>query len=659
MKNFYGGKIDRIYSKLLLPETDIIQERTSFYAKNPLLERDNGKLNFDSITDLKDGKTIIEMQKVQFSVLFRRSTSKYLWVFLSNLRDKGGKRRYPIFVRNSYVNLIEDSVLCVDDPTYYYNKQIRNGWYIGDKDTDYASTLATLIQAVAKSLSIENNGIIIMGSSSGGTAAIHIASCINAANYIAINPQLLPFESEWTITYHQDTGLSLKQWGNRTDTLQHIKIVDNTHGKGLIIYNICQKSDKTQALLLSNVNNTKFTLGLNKYTANSFVWLYDVEGIPGSSDPHGLQETRTIFFAINLLIKQMLKHETIPVELYDLLTEMWNNYYSAIANSTLDAISSKINNGDKKGAYQILRDHRGNKNAIRMLQTHYSTEDLIEIRTELAFKHDLRAIIDLYRMYYSGEGVPVNYDEASKWLSKAIVEGAIYLSNNIPEMMEKNISNESQRLMIDSLIHASKLNDSFSSYTLGQYYSKGNCVKKDLEKSAEYYHKALKLGYGRSLSPLCDVLIELDSPDSTKQMVELITDYGEKDNSIALVRLFWIYRDGTGVSINLQKSAEYGLKAINLGQTWLRPQYMDVLVKINTKSSLESMVCIGESCLDSSDHQSLLRLARAYRYGLGTERNIKRAAEIYKKCITLGNELAKDELFSMVNSNTLRENQHK
>lgn len=87
-------------------------------------------------------------------------------------------------------------VLCVADPTLELQNDTQLGWYIGIDEHDASEELSKLIQHFAVALGIPEEKIIIWGSSGGGFSALALASRIEKATAVAINPQTEIFAYE-------------------------------------------------------------------------------------------------------------------------------------------------------------------------------------------------------------------------------------------------------------------------------------------------------------------------------------------------------------------------------------------------------------------------------------------------------------------------------
>ena len=69
------------------------------------------------------------------------------------------------------------------------HENLRLGWYVGTSEVDWTATLARLVERVAEQLHVQPSGITFYGSSGGGFGGIMLATHLQGAGAIAVNPQ--------------------------------------------------------------------------------------------------------------------------------------------------------------------------------------------------------------------------------------------------------------------------------------------------------------------------------------------------------------------------------------------------------------------------------------------------------------------------------------
>lgn len=162
-----------------------------------LIEQTGYTLNCASLdvsaTYLPDGRLSAEYPGVTIESFFiRNESSPYLYVLFSGARDP---KRHPLpkFDRWSWGEKFNASILCISDPTLELDKDLHIGWYLGTKENNYMTHIASWVSFVAQNLGISQEKVITYGSSAGGFASIMLTYHLEKSVAIAINPQLNVF----------------------------------------------------------------------------------------------------------------------------------------------------------------------------------------------------------------------------------------------------------------------------------------------------------------------------------------------------------------------------------------------------------------------------------------------------------------------------------
>ncbi|MCP5149641.1 MAG: hypothetical protein H6982_02740 [Chromatiales bacterium] len=100
------------------------------------------------------------------------------------------KYTIPVFARWNWHALLEAPILALCDPVLHLDPNLRLGWFIGTEEVDVTRAMAALVTAVAEQLDIAPGRVICYGSSSGGFAAISVASQMPQGRFVAYNPQV-------------------------------------------------------------------------------------------------------------------------------------------------------------------------------------------------------------------------------------------------------------------------------------------------------------------------------------------------------------------------------------------------------------------------------------------------------------------------------------
>ena len=129
----------------------------------------------------------IEYNHTTFECLFFPSLCKKLVVSLCGGRDT---YRYPRFLRWKSYNYLNANFLCIEDPMYeIFPDEKCVFWYYGTNDEWYIEKMSHIIHKFITLLDINIENVIFLGSSGGGTTAIHLANIFAGSCAVAMNPQ--------------------------------------------------------------------------------------------------------------------------------------------------------------------------------------------------------------------------------------------------------------------------------------------------------------------------------------------------------------------------------------------------------------------------------------------------------------------------------------
>ena len=95
----------------------------------------------------------------------------------------------PYFNRWSWYSRFEESFIAYADPTYFYDGQIRIGWFVGTERTWYLEVVAEIFRRIARNQKIINSNMLFYGSSAGGFASIALGTLIKGTKVLVNNAQ--------------------------------------------------------------------------------------------------------------------------------------------------------------------------------------------------------------------------------------------------------------------------------------------------------------------------------------------------------------------------------------------------------------------------------------------------------------------------------------
>lgn len=291
-----------------------------------------------------------EVFRFECFVRFRKIFSDRLNVFLSG----GGRKksdRSTLFHRQSWLKSVDGTGICIEDPMYKLNKNIKNGFYYGTAQHSIITSLKAFIDILMSELSVKKSQLYLTGSSCGGYAALMLSCYFEGCNVIVMNPQILP--CTWD---RQDTDIYVKEVDpsfadkNSTRNVAN-EILVHTLNRYFIYFNIGSRRDLEQAKILLG-DKTHFETGINQPRSNIIVYFFELACV----HPHDVWLNLDEF----LIVRHLIKHQD----------SMQPELFTSILNSVFETMVSR---------YKALYEGKFLDFAVKLLQ---------EIRTEqnLSFK---------------------------------------------------------------------------------------------------------------------------------------------------------------------------------------------------------------------------------------------------------------------------------
>ena len=148
---------------------------------------------------------------------------------------------------------------------------------------------------------------------------------------------------------------------------------------------------------------------------------------------------------------------------------------------------------------------------------------------------------------------------------------------------------ESFKEMISVATAFAEAGDGNAMGRLGRAYRDGRGVKQDLGKAAEWMRKAADKNIGWAKNELFDILWRINTPESQEEMISVATAFAEAGDGNAMGRLGRAYRDGRGVSQDLEKAAEWMRKAARRNVNLFKDELYEIVWKISTDSSVDCL----------------------------------------------------------------------
>ena len=250
----------------------------------------------------------------------------------------------------------------------------------------------------------------------------------------------------------------------------------------------------------------------------------------------------------------------------------------------------------------------------------------------MAKQGHLDAQYTLGNMYYSGQGVEQNYDEAVGWYRKAAEQGHVEAQWELSKLYERGSRGVKRNYVeaakwcekaseqghkqatevfyVLSHLKAAESGSSIAQYTLGNMYYVGQGVQKDDAEAAKWYRKAAEQDHVEAQRKLGNMYyagagVQKDDAEAAK-WYQKVAEQGDAD---AQYRVGKMYEDGIGVQKDYTEAAKWYQKVAEQG-----------------------------------DADAQYKLGKMYENGIGVQKDYTEAAKWYRKAAEHGNSSAKESL---------------
>lgn len=349
---------------------NLFEFRNSFRLNDSIFNKDNvQKFSIQDLSGYIKGEACIDVHDVQFRTFLFDSVTKCKKLYISLSSGKRKEGQDVLFTRWKWRNYFDGYFLAIDDPMFaYYKKFPRNlqGWFYGTKDNNFLDKTADLITEIARSKGIKTEDITLIGSSSGGTAALYLSNKIIGASIIAYNPQIHLVEWPSGKVFEKVTNIDLRA----EDERNFIKINKNSSCRYFIYYNMLSGSDMQQIKHLFyelGVSIDAIKYGINKISDNIYIFASVVNSYNYHTSQPNDYETFVIskFLDSDELNKEKvinsgvfyLLGESISTR-YELLTEVRRHRTSKnkFVEQALNYVSESLNNHIEQQKYKDILD---------------------------------------------------------------------------------------------------------------------------------------------------------------------------------------------------------------------------------------------------------------------------------------------------------------
>ena len=250
----------------------------------------------------------------------------------------------------------------------------------------------------------------------------------------------------------------------------------------------------------------------------------------------------------------------------------------------------------------------------------------------------------LARCYRTGRGTLKNLIEASNRMEHAYKGGIQWAIGELLDILWDLNTEESLRHYISLSEQLTDEGNASAMIRLGRAFKEGRGVPRDFDMSKIWYLKAIELGHGWAKVEYYDLLMKINTPESVSSAIEYASSESEKGNMELRARLGRAYRDGRGIDKDPVKAAEL-MKETHAGNPqWSKWEYFDILWSLNDPKTDYVMFIFATKMSESGIGEMMIRLARCYRFGRGTNISTPLAREWLMKALEKNIPSAKKEL---------------
>ncbi len=171
------------------------------------------------------------------------------------------------------------------------------------------------------------------------------------------------------------------------------------------------------------------------------------------------------------------------------------------------------------------------------------------------------------RLYRLGKGTKKDVNKAVEYMALAVKDNPGWSKEYVKLLLSTNVP----AYWIKAYEYASQFpEDDYMIASISKMLEIGKGTEKDVDKSIEYMAKAMDLN-NKWLLPYVDLLLRTGDPNNQKIAFNLCSNRSS-DNPAIIGRLARMYRDGTGVTVDLTKAKQLMEQAANLGNEWAKEE---------------------------------------------------------------------------------------
>lgn len=281
---------------------------------------------------------------------------------------------------------------------------------------------------------------------------------------------------------------------------------------------------------------------------------------------------------------------------------------------------------------------------VRLIWNKLKISDNLDFCESISEDLPPKLMSSLGRDYRYGKNVTPCYPLAIFWMKKAIVKGDIEVSNDLFDLLWAIGTPEALSDAVSFGLPLAEAGVLEMQSWISRAYRYGKGVSKDLNKAAEWMRKVAHNNISWAKIELFDILWEINTIESSREMIDVITEEVESKNGLALERMGRMYFYGRGVSKDLVKAAEMMRSARDKGVRWANWELFGILWQIGTPESMSEAITFGLPLAENGVPEMQGWIARCYRDGKGVQKDLQKAIYWMQKAADSNLWWAKKEL---------------
>jgi uncharacterized protein len=250
----------------------------------------------------------------------------------------------------------------------------------------------------------------------------------------------------------------------------------------------------------------------------------------------------------------------------------------------------------------------------------------------LAEKQNRRAQFHLGVLYEKGQGIPQDYNEASKWYLLAAEQGYTTAKAKIYSLAKFKV-----HYALEILTNDANNGVANAQFALAKMYEKGQGIPQDYDEAAKWYLHAVEQGLS-SAKPKIYNLAKFKVPIAW----ETLTNDANNGIANAQLALGHIYRDGQGVARDYNEAFKWYQLAVGQGHALAKSSIYS-LAKFKVSAASEILINDANNGIANAQ----LILGELYQNGQGVAPDYNEALKWYQLAEKLGHSSAKSNIYSL------------